>query len=97
MPILLAVLAALGGVAIWRRKKIGSDAQRVGDAARQTVQKMTSSRKDLMAELGSHVYAQSTGDTEVDHEAEIKRIIGELEALDATSDESSDAEEAAAV
>lgn len=96
MPIVLAVLAAFGGVAFWRRKKIGSDAQRVGDAARQTVQKMRSSRKDLMVELGRHVYAQSTGDTESDHEAEIKRIIAELQALDSSTDESADVEEAAA-
>lgn len=97
MPILLAVLAGLGGVAIWRRKKLRSDAQRVGDAARQTAGKIRSSRKDLMAELGRHVYAQSIGDTETDHEAEIERIIGELEALDSDASDSPDVEEAAAV
>ncbi|MGI9616666.1 MAG: hypothetical protein ACR2QO_27355 [Acidimicrobiales bacterium] len=83
MPIILAIGAALGGLAIWRRKKIGSDVQSVKDAARNTAQKMRSDPEKLFNELGHHVYDQATGDTEVDHDVEIKRIVGEIRDLDA--------------
>ena len=96
MPIVLVILAALGGVAIWRRKSIQRDAQKVSEAARQQMHKMRSGRKDLYAELGKHVYAKSNGDNGVDHDAEIERIIGELAALDAAEEETSAEDGAAA-
>lgn len=98
MPVLLAMMAALGGLAIWRRKKIGEDAQRFGSAARQTVHGIRSGRKELLVELGERVYARSTGDDEDDNEAEISRLIGRLVQIDAvTKDDDVVAEESAAV
>ncbi len=97
MPIVLAVLAALSGVAIWRRKSIRSDAHKVSEAARQGVQKVRSGRKDLYAELGQHVYAKSTEDNGDGHDGDIERIIEELGALDAEEQSGASAEDEAAV
>jgi len=87
MPALLALIAALGGVAVWRRKTIREDAQRLNSAARTTVAGIRSGRKDLLMELGERTYARSTGDEDSDNEAEISRLIGELVQIDAASKE----------
>lgn len=85
MPVVLAVVAALGGLVFWRRKQFGQEAQKFGSAARQTVHELRSGRKDLLLELGERVYAKSTGDEDPAAEAEISRLIGELVQIDAAT------------
>jgi hypothetical protein len=86
MPIVLAVVAALGGLAFWRRNKIEEDASKISNAAREKYTKMRSGRKDLLVELGERVYAKSTGEGDETNESEIDRLIGELEQIDAASE-----------
>jgi hypothetical protein len=85
MPFVLAVIAALGGVAFWRRKKIGDDASRISEAARSRVQEYRSDKKKLLTELGQHYYSNSTNGDDADHEAEMARIVGQLIELDGKS------------
>jgi len=87
MPVVMAVVAALGGLAFWRRRQLGQEAQKLSDSARHAVQEMRSGRKELLVELGEHVYAKSVGDGDPSNEDEISRIIGELAEID-TADES---------
>ena len=85
MPIVLAILAALGGLAFWRRKQLGEEAQKIGSAARQTVHEMRSGRKDLLVELGERTYNKSIGEEDSSNQAEISRLIGELVQIDAAN------------
>lgn len=94
MPVLLAIIAALGGLAFWRRKKLGEDAQRLKGAARQTVDQMRSRRKDLLVELGERTYAKSIGEEDADNEAEISRLISALTEIDASDKETEEDAEA---
>ncbi len=97
MRVLLAIGAALGGLAFWRRKHLKDDAEKVTvaakdakDAAMSRVAAARSGRKTLLVQLGEAVYA---GRTESGNgaTAEIDRLVGELEALDAAqSDDGED-------
>lgn len=85
MPKLIAMLAAFGGITIWRRKKVRSDVEAIGAAARDSVHGLRTGRKALLTELGERAYARSTGDDDPDNEGEISRIVGELVQIDATT------------
>ncbi len=85
MPLLMAIIAAVGGIAFWRRKTIRDDAQRINDAARSRVQTHRSDRKKLLTELGQHYYANSTNGDDVDHLAEMTRLVDQLIEIDSES------------
>lgn len=87
---LAAAAAAIGGLVFWRRDQIGRGAQRVGNATRQSIHDKRSGRKELLTQLGEHVYANSTGDEGVDHDADIARIISELQEIDSQREQSSE-------
>lgn len=91
--------AALGGLAFWRRNHLKDDAEKVAavavdakEAAMSRVAVVRSGRKALLVELGEAVYAGRTG-SGGDASAEIDRLVGELEEVDAALAEA--AEEAA--
>jgi hypothetical protein len=87
MRVFLAVVAALGGLAFWRRKQIEEEATKISIVARENYTKMRSGRRDLLVQLGEVVYAKSTGDgDEETNDKEIDRLIGELEQIDAASE-----------
>jgi len=87
MPVLMAIFAALGGIAFWRRRQIGDDARKISDAARSRVQHSRSGKKRLLTELGRHYYASSTNGDDVDHQAEMARIVHQLVDIEAESAE----------
>lgn len=84
MPLLVAIVGAVSGLAFWRRKKLKDDAQRIGEAARDRVQRRPA-RKKLLTELGQHYYAESTNGDDVDHQAEMARIVDQLSEIDSES------------
>jgi hypothetical protein len=85
--------AALGGLAFWRRKHLKEDAEKVTAVAKDAKAAATSrvavarsGRKSLLVQLGEAVYASRT-DPGGDATAEIDRLVGDLEELDAALDE----------
>jgi hypothetical protein len=86
---LLAIGAAVGGLAFWRRHHLKSDAEKVTAVAKDATATATSyvaaarsGRKRLLVELGDAVYTGRT-DGDADTTADIDRLVGELEQLDA--------------
>jgi hypothetical protein len=90
---LLVIGAAIGGLAFWRRDHLKGDAEKVAAVAKDATAAATSrvaaarsGRKGLLAELGEAVYTGRT-DPDADTTADIDRLVGELEELDAAQDD----------
>ena len=90
---LLVIGAAIGGLAFWRRDHLNSDADKVAAVAKDATAAATSrvaaarsGRKGLLVQLGEAVYTGRT-DPDADTTADIDRIVGELEQLDAAQDD----------
>ena len=86
--------------------KVKETAQKGADFAKEGVKagqdkldtmKVEKKIGDLKAELGGLVYAQKTGGAPADADAEIDRVVGEIQAAEAelAADEAADAAEAA--
>jgi hypothetical protein len=80
-------------LAFWRRNHLKSDAEKVAAVAKDATAAATSrvaaarsGRKGLLAELGEAVYTGRT-DPDADTTADIDRLVGELEELDAAQDD----------
>ena len=85
--ILVMIGAAVGGLALWRRKNLRNDAEKLTDAAKTATArvKSSSSRKSLLIELGEAVYADRT-DSDADVTSEIDRLVIDLREIDSTTE-----------
>jgi hypothetical protein len=80
-------------LAFWRRNHLKSDAEKVAAVAKDASAAATSrvaaarsGRKGLLVELGEAVYTGRT-DPDADTTADIDRLVGQLEDLDAAQDD----------
>ena len=99
--LLVVVAGALGALAFWRRKTIKTDAQKVagaakgaGTTAKSKLGRASAARTKLIVELGEQVYASRTDDGGDD--AEIDRLVAEIEALDTVEEPGEETTEAPA-
>lgn len=83
MRLVAVIVAALGGLAFWRRKTLRSDAEKVTEAAKSATARVAagSGRRALLTELGEAVYTQRT-DPAADMAADIDRLVIDLRELD---------------